>query len=145
MFAKSSRDHGIRSTDFDNESNEPTISVADLEAFAEEKKESIPRTYEDWQDWVAQKSREYGSRNKFTSSEEYRLAYPEIMESYKNKQDEMVELGKTALESVGQDFGDHVYFDVVSPFGDIEKREGVIIEDKYGKPVVRLDNSRKTV
>ena len=39
MFAKSRRSNGISSKDFDDESNEPTISVVDLEAFANDKKD----------------------------------------------------------------------------------------------------------
>lgn len=53
------------------------------------------KSMEEVQDWIRKKSKEYGSKNKFLSSKEYRDVYPEIKKLYskksRSKQVEIVE------------------------------------------------------
>jgi hypothetical protein len=102
------------------------------------------KTYQDALDWIALKSKEYGSKNEFLSSDEYRKAYPEVE---KLRMEEILNIsykGKKAMEKVGAKEGQRVYYDVVGSWGYVEPQEGIIKFDKNGIPKVKL-TSGKTV
>ncbi len=94
--------------------------------------------------WILKKSKEYGNKSKFTSSDEYREAYPTLMKVYNDELKNHGNQGQIAMKDVGHNFGDRLHYSQASPFGDIKKYNGVLIKDKNGVPFVRLDNGKKT-
>jgi hypothetical protein len=58
-------------------------------------------TYEDAVNWIEEKSKEYGGKNKFLSSEEYKNAYPTILELQKNEVSKYATEAQSALTESG--------------------------------------------
>ena len=102
-------------------------------------------TYDDALEWIAQKNQEYGSKQKFSCSEEFSKVYPSIKQLYDQKRDQEKEEHKkiciTAMNSVGANYGDTVEYSRASPFGEIEFHEGKIINRK-GIPYVKAANGK---
>ena len=95
-------------------------------------------TYEEAEKWVAAKIREYGGKNKFLSSDEYRRAYPEIVKLQRGAHSRYVTEGELLLAAAGLREGDRVEYHFVSPFGFAEVFKGTITKKK-GVPHVKLD------
>jgi len=100
------------------------------------------RNYEEAMAWVKKKSREYGGKNKFLSSDEYREAYPVIKRlSDKAKSEARKSLrgdAERAMKEVGVRFGDRVEWHQVGPFMTVDVFTGTVV-DKKGIPYVKLD------
>jgi len=110
---------------------------------------SVPRfkTYDEVTAWVAAKVKEYGGKNKFFSSPEYRQAHPVINKLYKEvkrKYDEKKQSeGAAAMEAAGVSYGDRVRYQFVGPFLQIQTLTGKVIRRK-GVPYVRLNEPVST-
>jgi hypothetical protein len=100
------------------------------------------KTYQEALDWIAKKSKEYGGKNEFLSSDEYRKAYPEIEKLRIGVLLDISAKGKIAMDEVGAKVGQRVYYDVVGLWGVVEQQEGVIKIDKQGIPRVKLDSGK---
>jgi len=96
------------------------------------------KTYRDALDWIDIKSKEYGGKNKFFSSEEYRQKYPEIERLHIESLLNISEKGKEAMKEVGAKEGQKVHYDFLGSFGYVSKQEGTIIFSKKGIPKVKL-------
>jgi len=97
------------------------------------------KTYQEALEWIENKSKEYGGKNRFFSSKEYRDKYTEIQDLYRKSLLDISLKGKSAMEEVGAKEGQRVYYDVVGFWGKIEKQTGTIKIDKKGIPKVKLD------
>ena len=97
------------------------------------------KTYQEALEWIENKSKEYGGKNKFFASKEYRDKYNEIQDLYRKSLLDISLKGKFAMEEVGVKEGQRVYYDVVGFWGTIEHQEGIIKIDKNGIPKVKLD------
>lgn len=101
-------------------------------------KEPEFESLEEANDWIDKKINEYGSKNKFLSSDEYKKAYPQIEKLHKQEKQDFNEAAKKAMKESGVDFGDRVEYSRANPFGEVFVYEGVI-ENKNGLPKVKLD------
>jgi len=100
------------------------------------------RTYEEALDWIERRSKEYGGKNKFFASCEYREKYPEIERLHKKAMEAHQGKAQDAMCSVGARPGDKVYYDVVGSWGHVESQEGTILFDKKGVPKVKLTSGK---
>ena len=89
------------------------------------------------QEWIKKKSKEYGSKNEFLSSQEYKDHYPHIEKLHNASKSEHASVGQKALSDAGQKEGDEVYYDHIGPFMSVTKLRGKIVH-KDGVPHVRL-------
>ena len=96
------------------------------------------KSYADSELWIEAKSKEYGGKNKFLASQEYRDAYPAIQALHRGRTQEFGQKASEAMREVGALYGDRVHYDAVSPFGQVEAFSGIIVERK-GLPYVKLD------
>ena len=96
------------------------------------------KTYQEALKWIEKKSIEYGGKNTFLMSSEYRKKYPEIQKLYMESLLTLSSKGKTAMEEVEAKEGQKVYYDIVGSFGHVEQQEGIIKIDKQGIPRVKL-------
>ena len=103
------------------------------------------KTQTDVDSWFASKINEYGSKGKFTSSNEYRIAYPELVKIHKKEMTKLSDNALIAMKEHGHKFGDRVEYSQASPFGLIQNYNGLLYKDKYGLPKVKLDDSRKSI
>jgi ribosomal protein S18 acetylase RimI-like enzyme len=106
------------------------------------KKEEEFGSIDEANDWIDAKSKEYGNKNKFLASDEYKKVYPKIQELHKQGKSKYQEKAKQALEEKKQKEGDEVEYSAASPFGDVFVYEGKIVL-KDGIPYVNLN--KKTV
>jgi hypothetical protein len=90
------------------------------------------KTYEEALDWIDKRSKEYGGKNTFFSSCEYREKYPEIERLHKEA------MGKHSEKAPG----DKVFYDAVGSWGYVEAQEGTIYFDKKGIPRVKLASGK---
>lgn len=95
------------------------------------------KTYDQSRDWLEKKAKEYGSKNEFLASEEYKKAYPELVSLEKKKLTDISKRGAKAMKEVKVKEGDTVEYDAVSPFGIVESYCGKLII-KRGTPYVKL-------
>ncbi len=102
------------------------------------------KTYFEAVEWIEKKSKEYGGKNIFFTSEEYRQKYPEIQKLYMEANLNISNKGKEVMAEVGAMEGQRVYYDIVGSFGHVETQNGIIKFDKKGIPIVKL-RSGKTV
>ena len=100
------------------------------------------KTYQEALEWIEKKSSEYGGKNTFLTSPEYRKKYPEIQKLYMESILTISTKGKTAMEEAGAKEGQRVYYDIVGSFGTVEDQEGVIKIDKQGIPRVKLTTGK---
>lgn len=99
------------------------------------------QSIEDANKWIDDKATEYGSKNKFLTSDEYKNAYPEISDLYKQTKNKFSDDADKAMKEVGAKFGDSVEYSEANPFGEVFVYEGKII-NRNGVPYVNL--SEKT-
>ena len=95
-------------------------------------------TYKEGLKWIELKSKKYGGRDIFLASEEYRLNYPAIKKLHDKETKSHDDLASKALKSVNQNYGDKVFYDVVTPFCGVERYEGIIVKRK-NLPYVKLN------
>lgn len=100
------------------------------------------KTYIEVLEWIERRSKEYGGKNKFFSSCEYREKYPEIERLHKEAMSRHSDKAQDAMCSVGARPGQGVFYDVVGSWGHVEDQEGTIFIDKKGVPKVRLASGR---
>lgn len=100
------------------------------------------KSYQEALEWIEYKSKEYGSKNKFYSSREYRDKYTEINRFYLESLLKISNKGKKAMSEVGAKEGQRVYYDIVGFWGEVEHQEGVLKIDRNGIPKVKLDFGR---
>lgn len=100
------------------------------------------KTYAEAVEWIGKKAKEYGGRNKFFVSQEYRDKYSEIDKLYHESLLNISNKGKEAMAEVGAKEGQRVYYDVVGSFGHVEQQEGIIKFDKNGIPKVKLTTGK---
>ena len=107
--------------------------------------EETPRfpSYDDAQEWIKSKSKEYKSKNDFLASQEYRDALPDINALFKVEKADYSKKAKEAMRESGVKIGDRVVYDYVTPIG-VETYSGQIL-DRKGVPFVRFDNGQKTM
>jgi len=106
-------------------------------------KHVLPESYSEMTEWVNKRSQEYGGKNKFLTSDEYRNAYPYLMELYKAEKQKTAGVAAKAMAEVGAKEGDQVFYDYVNPFG-VEKYSGrIVLRD--GIPYVKLDEGQQTL
>jgi len=97
-------------------------------------------SYQDALDWIAQRSKAYGGKMRFTSSEEYREAEPIVRKLYnQSKKKQNPGLSEAELAKHGLKIGDRVARTVVGPFLNQERFTGKLARSKKG-PVVKLDH-----
>lgn len=90
-------------------------------------------------EWVAEKTKEYGGKNKFMSSPEYKEAYQEIDELYREVKKETSAKRVKQMEDHGLKYGDQVrYSQLALMFGGVVVLNGQLVE-RRGIPYVRLD------
>lgn len=87
--------------------------------------------------WMDDKTKEYGSKNKFLASEEYKNAYSEINNLHKQSKNKFTDNANEAMKEVGAKFGDRVEYSAASPFGEVFVYEGEII-NRNGVPYIKL-------
>ena len=92
--------------------------------------------------WIDDKSKEYGSKNKFLASNKYRNAYSEINNLHKQNKNKFTDEVNKAMEEVGAKFGDKVEYSTASPFGEVFVYVGGII-NRNGVPYVKLDQKTR--
>lgn len=95
-------------------------------------------SYKDALDWIKIKSNEYGSKNAFLSSDEYRSVYPYLDNLYQNEKELYRKTAEDAMADVGIQFGDRVYYDYLGSFFDVDTYTGIVI-NKNGIPYVKYD------
>lgn len=110
-------------------------------AFGREAKAPKFRTYEEATAWLEKKYREYGGKNKFLSSDEYREVYPEIKRLSDKARSGLRGDAERAMKEAGVRFGDRVEWHQVQPFMmGVDVFTGTIV-DKKGIPYVKLDRA----
>ena len=95
-------------------------------------------TVEDVENLIATKSKEYGSKNKFLASDEYKKLYPKIEQIYKKARDIQGDKFQKAMADVEAKYGDRVEYASVSPWGIADVYIGTII-NRNNLPYVKLD------
>ena len=110
-----------------------------------EKTENFPRftSYNDAQEWIKSKSKEYKSKNEFLTSQEYKNALPDINALYEIEKSDYSKKAKQAMGESGVKIGDRVIYDHVTPIG-VEAYSGEIV-DRQGIPFVKFDEGQKTL
>lgn len=106
--------------------------------------EEILSSYKEAVDWIEKKSKEYGGKNKFLSSDEYKKMYPIIKNLHDIEKMKTASKAEKAMKEVGAKFGDRVRYDYVSPFMNVAEYTGTII-NKNGIPYVKLDKGQKSM
>ncbi len=96
--------------------------------------------YQDVTNWIEQKAKEYGGRNKFLASEEYHKIYPTIKNIAESYRYEKSKEAQKAMREASVKYGDKVDYAVPQPFGGVTIFEGALI-DKGGMPRVQLTES----
>ena len=104
---------------------------------------NLPTSNAETADWIKARSKDYPSRQEFLRSEEYKKAYPYLVELYKAEKLKTVEAAKQAMAEVKANFGDRVRYDYVTPFA-VEEYTGVIT-DRAGIPYIKLDKGQAAV
>lgn len=90
------------------------------------------------EEYINERSKEYGGRNKFLASDEYREVYPQIKELHGKEKKSYADKALQALKVAGQKEGDRVEYSAGDPFGSVFVYEGnVTVKD--GIPYVKLD------
>lgn len=93
-------------------------------------------------EWINTKAKEYGSKNAFFSSSEYKIAYPKIKKLQKQAQTDFSEYAKSELKKSGLKIGDKVRYGYVGLFFNATEYSGVLIE-RNSIPYVKLDETIK--
>lgn len=102
-------------------------------------------TAEDVDRLISVKSKQYGSKNKYLESDEYKKAYPVIKAIHDKDKTTYIEEGQRALEAEGLDHGDYVEYsgeDIIP--GQIEVAKGTLISTGKKAPYVKLDTPVET-
>ena len=99
-------------------------------------------TIVDVENLIAQKSKEYGGRNEFLASEEYKKLYPQVEKIYKETKSEFVSKATKAMEESGVKEGNKVST-LAQGLAGGEEVSGTIIM-KGGIPYVKLDSPQMT-
>lgn len=100
------------------------------------------KTYTEALEWIEKRSKDYGGKNKFFASCEYREKYPEIERLHKEAMGRHSDKAQDAMCSVGARPGDRVYYDAVGSWGYVEAQEGTIFMDKKGVRKVKLASGK---
>jgi len=100
------------------------------------------KTYEEALEWIEERSREYGGKNKFFTSCEYREKYPEIESLHKEAMGKHSDNAQDAMCSVSARPGDTVFYDAVGSWGHVETQKGTLFIDKKGVPRVKLTSGK---
>lgn len=100
------------------------------------------KSVDDVENLIKQKSKEYGSRNTFLASNEYKNLYPQIKKIYTENKGKFIEKGQKALRESGVKAGDRVST-LAQGFGGGEEISGTVIM-RDGIPYVNLDTSQMT-
>ena len=100
-------------------------------------------SYDDAQEWIKSKSKEYKSKNEFLTSQEYKDALPDINALYEIEKSDYSKKAKQAMDKSGVKISDRVIYDYVTPIG-VETYSGQII-DRQGIPFVKFDEGQKTI
>lgn len=99
------------------------------------------RTYEEATAWLEKKYREYGGKNKFLSSDEYREVYPLLKKLSDKARSGLRGDAERAMREAGVGFGDRVEWHQVQPFMmGVDVFTGTLV-DKKGIPYVKLDRA----
>ena len=106
--------------------------------------EKIPnfQTYNEVENWIKRKSKMYGGKKFFTSSLEYKNAYPHILKLYNIQQNKLSNNVKKALKISKLNYGDLVEWSYGDPFGNITIIEGTLIKQN-DMPFVLDSNGKK--
>ena len=99
-------------------------------------------TFDEAQAWIDAKAKEYGGKNKFLASEEYKEVNPVIQKLYAQMIDKYRAGAEQAMQEVGVTFGDRVRWDYVTPFG-VTEYTGKIVS-RNGVPYVKFDEGLTT-
>jgi len=98
----------------------------------------MPQTWDEVDDWIKRKATEYGGRNRFLSSDEYRQTFPHIEKLRQEEIGDIRSRYEKSMEEVGAKYGDKVEYSVGTPFGQIYYWKGIIIRDKNDLPKVKV-------
>ena len=96
------------------------------------------KDYKDALEWMEKKAKEYGGKDKFFSSSEYRNAYPQIQKLHTASLKDFSNKAYKAMSEVNAKSGQRVSYDVVGLWGHVERQEGTIVLDKKGVPKVKV-------
>ena len=108
---------------------------------------SLPKfeNYNDVENWIKIKSKEYKGKNWFFCSTEYKNAYPIINKLYqihkKNLHNTKVKNANIAMKESNSHYGDKVEWSYGDPYGNITIIEGQLIE-KNNLPFVKDSNGK---
>jgi hypothetical protein len=100
------------------------------------------KSYFEAVEWIENKAKLYGGKNKFFSSKEYRDKYTEINGLYLESLMDISNREKEVTDEVGASEGQRVYYDKVRFLGEVEHQEGILKFDRNGVPKVKLDFGR---
>ena len=99
-------------------------------------------TIADVENLISEKSKQYGSKNAFLASDEYKTLYPQVEKIYKEAKGEFVGKATKAMEESGVKVGDRVST-LAQGFAGGTSVNGTIIM-RNGVPYVKLDSSQMT-
>lgn len=101
-------------------------------------------SYSEATSWINSKAKEYGSKNKFYASDEYREAYPEIVKAFKMKNASVADAITKRVIAAGYKEGDkvmavvaqHLIFGNIYRKGTLCFKDGVkvILDESYVAP-----------
>jgi len=103
----------------------------------ESKQEENMNTYAEAMTWINERAESYKSKNAFYASEEYRQAKPQIDTLYAAAVRDATSAAHNALEEMGLQVGDRVYYDYVTPWSVIPYTGKITM--RKGMPMVKLD------
>ena len=103
----------------------------------------LPSSYAEVDSYFKAKSKQYGSKNAFFASDEYRKVYPQISKLFDSEKCAIASRANKAMQEAGVKFGDKVEYSTASAFGEIFEVRGKIIE-KRGAAIVKLDKGFKS-
>ena len=99
-------------------------------------------TITDVENLISEKAKQYGNRNAFLASEEYKKLYPQVEAIYLKAKNEYVGKATKAMEESGVKAGDRVST-LAQGFAGGNSVEGIVIM-KDGVPYVKLDSPQMT-
>lgn len=100
-------------------------------------------TIEDIKSLILAKTKEYGSKNEYLSSEEYKAIYPQIEAIYNKQKSNTNEAKMKDLEKAGLKVGDKVKTVITQGFGAGTSVTGKIVL-MQGYPYVDMDGKQMT-
>lgn len=96
-------------------------------------------TYDDANDWIERRAKDLGmSRLAFSSTDEYKAVYPQIVALYQDQKAKTAERRMASLRDAGLAAGDRVRTTVIGMFLDVTDYSGTIVL-RGGEPWVKVD------